>query len=349
MGLKETIQSILTQLRTVTVTNQDGSSVALYAAVFNDQINREAQGEGVLYPKPACFVETIMGIGLPIGHGATAYDVVFKFHAVIEDYNTEGMFDEGLPIFDLRDKIHRKLNQFQPTNCSHLFQGATDMDYSHNNTIVCVLEYPSHFIDMVGSITDTELYTTETIENPILQLQETPYIGVMPEEPTDPTGEVTGSILYVPGSGLHQWYTGTGAPADSVGSNGDYYRNAVNGDIYYKELSAWSVVGSIVGGGGGGMTGFENVNMTDADYKANTGDCIFIAEGTFTTARVIDLSELVNEGDEIWVINREKIWGLSYSEQNVYGAYGDVLNQVYFNTNTYIRMIGGKLRIMIGG
>lgn len=36
-----------------------------------------------------------------------------------------------------------------------------------------------------------------------------------------------------------KWYFGSGAPADSLGNNGDFYQNTDNGDIYQKVAGSW--------------------------------------------------------------------------------------------------------------
>lgn len=55
------------------------------------------------------------------------------------------------------------------------------------------------------------------------------------------------------------WRDGAGAPSNGLGSNGDYYLNDSNGDVYFKAAGAYSVVGNIKGAtgaaGAAGATG----------------------------------------------------------------------------------------------
>jgi hypothetical protein len=58
------------------------------------------------------------------------------------------------------------------------------------------------------------------------------------------------------GGGGASWYDGSGAPASGLGTDGDYYLNTANGDVYAKSSATWSVVGNIKGPTGAtGATG----------------------------------------------------------------------------------------------
>lgn len=56
------------------------------------------------------------------------------------------------------------------------------------------------------------------------------------------------------GGGGGMLFGGSGAPASSLGANGDFYIDTSNGDLYGpKTLGAWGSPISL-GGGGGGLT-----------------------------------------------------------------------------------------------
>ncbi|MBD3239746.1 MAG: hypothetical protein GF331_04115, partial [Chitinivibrionales bacterium] len=44
-----------------------------------------------------------------------------------------------------------------------------------------------------------------------------------------------------------QWHSGSGAPAASLGSDGDYYVETLSGDVYARSGGAWSVIMNITG------------------------------------------------------------------------------------------------------
>ena len=73
-----------------------------------------------------------------------------------------------------------------------------------------------------------------------------------PSGPTGPTGPSGGPVgpqgpPGVPGS---VWRNGNGAPANSLGANGDYYLDNVTGNVYLRASSAYSIVANIKGSTG---------------------------------------------------------------------------------------------------
>jgi hypothetical protein len=65
--------------------------------------------------------------------------------------------------------------------------------------------------------------------------------------PTGPQG-----IQGIPGTnGANgtKWYSGTTAPSNSTGVNGDFYLNSINGDIYTRNDTSWTLIGNTKGGG----------------------------------------------------------------------------------------------------
>lgn len=246
MSKKAAILSIVNQLKTVQVTTLDQNAIPLNVMLWNGQRDEDADTNP--YSKPACFLETVFSEGLPIGGGATSYEVVFRVMIEQELYNTEGDITKDLGLLDVPDKVHRALNTFKPEHCTPLFQSGTQLDYTSGNTNLCVLEYSSHFIDLTGSMYDQDggVFIEDTLTNPQLVIEETIYIGALPDIGNGNVYTVTGMVVPGYGTGFHNWYTGSGAAPVSVGVNGDYYRNSDNGDIYYKQSAVWSVVGNIV-------------------------------------------------------------------------------------------------------
>lgn len=46
---------------------------------------------------------------------------------------------------------------------------------------------------------------------------------------------------------IPEFISGVGAPSNSLGTDGQYYRNTANQDIYYKQGSTWNLVGNLLG------------------------------------------------------------------------------------------------------
>lgn len=97
--------------------------------------------------------------------------------------------------------------------------------------------------------------------------------------------------------------------------------------------------------GGGG--GFTNVEITGS-YKPKAGDLVYIGGNSLSKECMLDLGSLIHEGDEIWIINRNKTWKVLYTGQPVYDAFDNVVELSYFNSNVYLRFVAGKIIIMFG-
>lgn len=70
---------------------------------------------------------------------------------------------------------------------------------------------------------------------------------------TGPTGATGATGATGPaGADGARWYDGAGAPSGATGSNGDYYLNTSNGDVYAKSGGSWSLVGNVRGPAGVG-------------------------------------------------------------------------------------------------
>jgi hypothetical protein len=72
------------------------------------------------------------------------------------------------------------------------------------------------------------------------------------------------------------WRTGTGAPSNSTGVDGDYYLNSTTGDVYTRASGAYSVTGNIKGAKGDtGTAGTNGTNGADGTNGTNGGGFIY--------------------------------------------------------------------------
>lgn len=82
-----------------------------------------------------------------------------------------------------------------------------------------------------------------------------------PAGPTGPAGPA-GSVLR----------NGNGVPSDSIGVNGDYYLNDLNGDVYVRESGTYAVVANFAGPAGAtGSTGPTGPQGIPAVWRTGTG------------------------------------------------------------------------------
>jgi len=155
--------------------------VGLNVMIWADQ--RDEQPDMMVYAKPACFLETILSTGLPIGANALSYEVTFRVMIEQEQYNSEGNIDVELSLLDLKDSVHRALQNFKPLNCSPMYQSGRELDYTQSNRYLVVLEYSSHFVDLMSTELDPAMgYIVDTIDAPILSMEEELFVGTINDD-----------------------------------------------------------------------------------------------------------------------------------------------------------------------
>ena len=343
IGLKATLTELKTALA-IPVTNQDGNNDTMWVAIYNNQPERERDGSGYNYKKPAIFIEPILADGLPIGGGATSYELKFKLMLVHEHYNTEGTLDEDLIVFDIKDNIHRALNGLKLANCAPLSQTGRIIDTNHDNLYMAVLEYSTHFVDLTSTLYDEldETLSEQTIEDPILELVENIYTGVLPDDGDGgSTQTIGGSIISGYGVGPTIWYQGSGVPSNGLGNNGDYYLDSSDGFVYYKQSGLWSYLMTL--GTGGGGASWTDVTVTDADFSAENDTRYLLAGGVLTANRVVDMSSITTQC--MFLIGEDAdVHYLTFTGATVYRKGGsESFTQIDGLWATTIESIEGKL------
>lgn len=209
MGIKETALDVLTKLAAITVTNGDGIDVNLYAAMFNNQIEREQDGSGYSFQKPATFLEIQLSDGVPLGGNATGYDCIFRLLVAHQMMNEDGILDQNLNVVDLVDKIHRALNGVKIANCSPLYRNGITFDTNHGNIYLKVLEYKTYFVDRTSADDDVlnESVILSELTNPTLGLEFDILKAPTEDEPTYNDPILLDIISQItPSAGLTQVY-----------------------------------------------------------------------------------------------------------------------------------------------
>lgn len=151
-GIRQFVESIMTELSKIVATNQDGNLAHMYVRLWNNQVDREMAGETYNYPKPAAFVEIANPVQLDeIGQNFRSGRMTVNVHLVHEYYNEDGTFEQDLEIFDLRDKVVKQLSQFKPTASGQMFSTGEELDYDHNNVVHYTIFFVCEFIDSKAS------------------------------------------------------------------------------------------------------------------------------------------------------------------------------------------------------
>lgn len=152
-GIKIPLTDVVTKLRTLTITNGDGSAVSPYVRVWNNQVAYFKEGKMEAYRMPALFVEVVNDANYMIlGQGFRSSDLSFKIHIVHEFYDAQdGTFEQDLKVFDLRDQVIANLTSYTPTACGPLNCMSEMQDFEHDNVYHMVLDFICNFTDSIGS------------------------------------------------------------------------------------------------------------------------------------------------------------------------------------------------------
>lgn len=102
--------------------------------------------------------------------------------------------------------------------------------------------------------------------------------GLPLAEITTSANDITGltdlrQFVTLGGSSGSVWRTGSGAPSDALGANGDFYLNSANGDFYKKESGAYALQGNLKGApGAAGTNGADGQDGATARFGTGAPD-----------------------------------------------------------------------------
>jgi hypothetical protein len=91
-----------------------------------------------------------------------------------------------------------------------------------------------------------------------------------------------GAWLTLATGGNAAWYNGSGAPASTIGNNGDYYLNTANGSICQKASGAWAVIFSYANTLNGTTGGTIGPSATIELVGSSTGGVAEISWGPYS-------------------------------------------------------------------
>ena len=77
---------------------------------------------------------------------------------------------------------------------------------------------------------------------------------------------------------IPEFVSGVGAPSNSLGTDGQYYRNTANQDIYYKQGATWNIIGNL-----------DNISISAKLSQAGIGKYLGTAPNVVTTGSMNDL------------------------------------------------------------
>jgi len=87
------------------------------------------------------------------------------------------------------------------------------------------------------------------------------------------------------------WYSDAGVPSDTLGLDGDFYLNTSTGGVYRKATGTWSLVFTMSGGGGGGITQLDN-STPIGTLSNNSNPIYFLTAGAFPNTGLLRRANL---------------------------------------------------------
>lgn len=167
-GIKEATNSVLSQLQTIL----DLKTVRVY----NNDFKALEAGKCEIFALPAALVEIVsIENMLPVGAGFSSSDLTVRIHVGHEYYNQDGTLNQDLTIFDLKDKIVRKLSGWAGVGCSSFQRVGESQNFEHDNVYVYMVDFSTHFIDSAGSDFDPSagVYAEFTPAEIVVQVDDT--------------------------------------------------------------------------------------------------------------------------------------------------------------------------------
>lgn len=162
IGIRQPIEDILIHLKSM-----DELS---FVAKYNNQFDLIDNASIYSFQMPCAFLEVLNPVSsLPLLGGYIQKEVVFRIHIGVNFFNdANDLMEQNFIIFDLKDKIHRSLYGFKPTNCSSLIQVGQEQDYSHTNVYHGTLDFGCTFIDTISDTQNVD--SGEMVEHTITNI-----------------------------------------------------------------------------------------------------------------------------------------------------------------------------------
>ena len=143
-----------------------------YVRMFNNQLEN-AVNNNITYdfPIPCVFVEfDNPNEPKQLGNGFQIYEPLnVILHLVANELDSaDGNLDQNLNIFDLKDKLYKVMQKFEPNKASIFIRSAEEQDYDHANIYVWKQTYRTTYIDGLMEEPINPTYTTPEDTNLIV-------------------------------------------------------------------------------------------------------------------------------------------------------------------------------------
>lgn len=121
-----------------------------FIQMYNNQFLQIEDGTVYAFPFPCVFIEFVNENEIKqLGGGYQIYDpLTIRVHIGQDYYDaTDGTFEQNLAIFDLRTKVFRALQKFEPTGAVQFIRYSESQDYQHTNVYHYIQDYKTNYIE----------------------------------------------------------------------------------------------------------------------------------------------------------------------------------------------------------
>lgn len=186
----------------------------------------------------------------------------------------------------------------------------------------------------------------------------TQLLTLVPQGPQGEKGETgqqgaTGATGPTGANGA-MWWNGTGTPTASLGSNGDFYLNLANGDVYNRISGSWSKVANIQGPTGAtGVQGPQgppgglyapSYDSGWVDITDKAGQGFTLTHNLSSTNVLVDVTGLMTQADA----PHQFYLGLTSYTSGFEQAYGNTTTTAYDTVNSMVQTADGGYAIAGG-
>lgn len=121
-----------------------------FIAVYNNQFDLMEGQQIYSFPFPCAFVEIVSDSeAQQLGNGVQIFDPLYvKIHIGHEFYNGDNQ-EENLAVYDLRDKVYKALQKWEPNGAVAFIRSSETQDPDHTNVYHFVQTYTTNYIDTI--------------------------------------------------------------------------------------------------------------------------------------------------------------------------------------------------------
>jgi hypothetical protein len=158
--LMEAVNSILTEVSAIAyswdIEQPRDTYLFQLVGIWNNQVDREKEGEGYSFCKPSCFVEILQIEWEQLNMGAKRGDLKLKFHLVAQMLDNEGNFDKNVEVLEFRDRLLNGLYNFSPDFCNTLQVTGEEQDTNHTHVYHYTIDAKCNIVDTKGAFIDAD-------------------------------------------------------------------------------------------------------------------------------------------------------------------------------------------------